>query len=142
MRSHIANQTFKTEKREASPIHVTQPFLRFFQPLISRTEFIELGFIWGFMIGSTVFGVMADRLGRRPAMLTSVAVSSLTSFVGAFMSNYWVFWVNRFICGVATEGMYMAGFILVIESTGPDFRGRLASFLKVRELLMHAIDCT
>lgn len=94
------------------------------------------------MIGSTVFGVVADRFGRRPAMLASVAVSSLTSFAGAFMANYWVFWVNRFVCGVATEGMFMAGFILVIESTGPDFRGRLAAFLKVGEIVSNAFFST
>ena len=56
-------------------------------------------YMFGFLIGSVLFGVLSDRAGRKVALVVSVVSSSLLSFAGRQSINF-VFlqtWLSRWL---------------------------------------------
>ena len=43
----------------------------------------------GLLLGSFIFGVLADQIGRRHTLLLALLVCALGNLVGAFVSNKW-----------------------------------------------------
>ena len=75
----------------------------------------------GLMIGGILFGLASDKYGRRQALIFSILVSATTSMIGVAMTTYWSYLMLRFLCGVATEGMLMSAFMIVIEIVGMEY---------------------
>ena len=53
-----------------------------FQPLVTKSSFIGMCYMMGFLVGSLVFGLISDKYGRKIALLTSVVLSGAFSFIG------------------------------------------------------------
>ncbi|PZC71520.1 hypothetical protein B5X24_HaOG213193 [Helicoverpa armigera] len=82
-------------------------------------NFTQTMCMFGVLIGSIVFGFVADRFGRRPALLIACMLQLVTTVVEAFCYNYWLFTTVRFFIGVSTAGTILSSFILIMEVIGP-----------------------
>ena len=56
-------------------------------------------------LGAFIFGRLADRVGRRPALMLNIGVFSMLSFATAFVPDIWSFMLVRALFGI---GMVLA----------------------------------
>ncbi|XP_075984956.1 organic cation/carnitine transporter 2-like [Anticarsia gemmatalis] len=75
--------------------------------------------MFGVLLGSILFGFVADRYGRRPALLTASLLQLATTMAEAFCPTYWSFTIVRFFLGISTAGTLLCAFIFIMELTGP-----------------------
>ncbi|CAL8297776.1 unnamed protein product [Lota lota] len=76
----------------------------------------------GLLVGSVLFGSMADRYGRRFAMLLSLAIQTVFGVAVAFAPNFTVYVCLRFIVGTTISGVIINAFVLGTEWTCTDRR--------------------
>ena len=57
----------------------------------------------GLALGSAVFGIMSDKLGRRPALFTAILTSTFSSMI-ASQTGYEMYAVMRGLVGAGAEG--------------------------------------
>jgi MFS family permease len=69
--------------------------------------------------GGILFGVIADRHGRRPALMGSLLVYSVFTFACGLSTTIWQLGVCRFLLGFGMGGEWTSGAALVSE-TWPD----------------------
>ena len=81
-------------------------------------------------IGAVVFGVMADRLGRRLPLMLNVTLYALLSVLSGLAPSYSVFLVLRMLFGVCMGGEWGVGASLALESGSPRLRGLLSGLLQ------------
>ncbi len=120
------------------PIVVLAPVLSFFQPahLDARTQaiFASLVFVTtllGRPVGSLLFGIMADRTGRRKASIYSVAgfgiitllIALLPGYESIGLSSYWLLVLLRFLDGICLGGGYTGAIPLAFECSSKAKRG-------------------
>jgi MFS family permease len=55
--------------------------------------FINMGYMFGMLVGSFVFGIISDKIGRRKALLLSAILAGSTSLGSAFIKSYWPYFV-------------------------------------------------
>lgn len=78
----------------------------------------------GSAIGSVVFGLMADRFGRRRMLSFSIAAYSLFTFACGFSGSVTMLAVLRFFVGLGMGGEWNCGAALVAETWPGEWRGR------------------
>ncbi|XP_041664129.1 solute carrier family 22 member 13 [Cheilinus undulatus] len=71
----------------------------------------------GLLVGSVVFGAMADRYGRRFVLLLSIALQTVFGVAVAFAPNFPVYVILRFIVGTTISGVIINAFVLGTEWT-------------------------
>ncbi|GBP01370.1 Organic cation transporter protein, partial [Eumeta japonica] len=81
----------------------------------------------GSIIGGVVFGLIADRSGRVPALIGSCVVGCVGSVASAFTRGFLDFALCRFIVGFSYDSCFMLLYILVLEYTGPRHRSLVAN---------------
>lgn len=81
-------------------------------------------------IGAIVFGIMADRYGRRMPLMLNVIMYASVSVACAFAPNYTAFLILRMIFGIAMGGEWGLGASLALESVSPRFRGFISGLLQ------------
>jgi len=74
-------------------------------------------------VGGVVFGVVADRIGRRRVLMITVLLFTLATFARALAPNYPVLMVLTALAGVGLGGEYGVGQSLVSEVIDPRRRG-------------------
>ncbi|HEV2387820.1 MAG TPA: MFS transporter [Candidatus Acidoferrales bacterium] len=75
-------------------------------------------------IGSIIFGVLADRYGRRRMLSASILTYSLATFACGFSPTILVLAVLRFLLGLGMGGEWNTGATLVAETWPAEWRGR------------------
>lgn len=81
-------------------------------------------------LGAVIFGLLADRYGRRmPLMLNLIFYSSM-QVAAAFAPNYTVFLVLRALFGIGMGGEWGVGASLTMEKVPARLRGLLSGFLQ------------
>ena len=73
-------------------------------------------FLVGGMVGGLIFGAMADRSGRRPAMILTILMYSVFSGLTYFATSLWQFGVLRFLVAMGTGGEWAVAAALVAET--------------------------
>ena len=120
------------------PIIVLTPVLSFFQPahLDAGTQAVMASLVFvttllGRPVGSLLFGMMADRTGRRMASIYSVAgfgfitllIALLPGYESIGIASYWMLVLLRFLDGICLGGGYTGAIPLAFESTPKAKRG-------------------
>lgn len=74
-------------------------------------------------VGAFLFGLWADRRGRRVPLMVDVVFYSLVGFACAFAPNYAVLLVLRLLYGIGMGGEWGLGAALAMEKIPPEKRG-------------------
>jgi MFS transporter, SHS family, lactate transporter len=81
-------------------------------------------------VGAFVFGLMADRFGRRPTLMVDIIAFSVFELASAFAPSLKIFLVMRACFGVAMGGEWGVGAALVFETLPAKGRGFFSGFLQ------------
>ena len=81
-------------------------------------------------LGALVFGMLADRYGRRPVLMANIVSFSLIELACAFAPSLNVLLVLRALFGFAMGGEWGAGAALAFESMPKDGRGAFSGILQ------------
>jgi SHS family lactate transporter-like MFS transporter len=81
-------------------------------------------------VGAFLFGRVADRYGRRPALMASVLSYSVMELASAFAPSLTVFVVLRALFGIAMGGEWGVGASLAFESIPVRSRGIVSGLLQ------------
>ncbi|KAJ3629259.1 hypothetical protein MTP99_013661 [Tenebrio molitor] len=84
-------------------------------------------FFCGAILGGLVFGWIADRFGRIPALVGTNLVGCVGGIATAFCSTFWTFSACRFLVGMAFDNCFTMMYILVLEYVGPKWRTFVAN---------------
>jgi SHS family lactate transporter-like MFS transporter len=74
-------------------------------------------------LGALIFGMLADRYGRRGPLMISILLYSLFELLTAFSPNFAVFFILRALYGVAMGGEWGVGAALALETLPAQARG-------------------
>lgn len=81
-------------------------------------------------VGAFLFGLWADRKGRRIPLMTNVAFYSTVGFLCAFAPNFWVLIVLRMLYGIGMGGEWGLGAALAMEKIPAQRRGFFSGLLQ------------
>jgi MFS transporter, SHS family, lactate transporter len=81
-------------------------------------------------VGALIFGLLADRFGRRGPLMASVLAYSIVELVTAFSPNYTIFIALRAVYGIAMGGEWGVGAALALESLPARARGLASGILQ------------
>ena len=81
-------------------------------------------------VGALVFGMLADRYGRRPILIFNILSFSIIEFSCAFAPNLSVLLVLRALFGVAMGGEWGVGAALTFETLPKEGRGAFSGILQ------------
>src|SRR6516164_5686807 len=81
-------------------------------------------------VGAFIFGLLADRYGRRIPLMANVIYFSLIELACGFASNYTVFLILRALFGIGMGGEWGVGASLAMEAAPPRWRGILSGILQ------------
>ena len=81
-------------------------------------------------VGAVIFGLLADRYGRRVPLMINVLCYSAIEILSGFAPSYRVFFGLRLLYGIAMGGEWGVGASLVMESVAPKWRGIISGILQ------------
>src|SRR4051794_28869268 len=81
-------------------------------------------------IGAAIFGVWADKVGRKRALIGDVLFYSIVGFACAFAPNYSVLLVLRLLYGIGMGGEWGLGASLSMEKVPPKRRGLISGVVQ------------
>ena len=81
-------------------------------------------------LGAFLFGLLADRFGRRIPLMANVIYFSVIELACGFAPNYTVFLILRALFGIGMGGEWGVGASLAMESAPPRWRGVLSGILQ------------
>jgi len=81
-------------------------------------------------VGAVIFGLLADRYGRRRPLMANVIFFSLIELLCGFVPNYTVFLILRALYGIGMGGEWGVGASLAMEAAPPKWRGVLSGVLQ------------
>ncbi|WML46430.1 MFS transporter [Neobacillus sp. PS3-40] len=84
----------------------------------------------GMAVGALIFGLMADRIGRKNVFIMTLVLFSVGSGLAAFTTSLTLFLVLRFVIGMGLGGELPVASTLVSESVPVEKRGRTVVLLE------------
>jgi MFS family permease len=81
-------------------------------------------------IGGIVFGVIADRFGRRPALMASILVYSIFTAACGLAQSIWQLGACRFLLGLGMGGEWTSGAAMVSETWPDRHRGKAVALMQ------------
>src|SRR5580704_2709488 len=80
-------------------------------------------------VGALLFGVMADRFGRRLPMMINIVFYAVASALSGLAPTFQVFLILRMLFGIGMGGQWGVGASLALESISPKWRGVISGVL-------------
>ncbi len=87
-------------------------------------------FFLGMFAGATLFGRIADRIGRRKVLLLTVGCDAVFGLASVFAPDFWSLLVLRFLTGMAVGGTLPVDYAMMAEFLPPRNRGRWLVWLE------------
>ncbi|QHZ48250.1 MFS transporter [Bacillus sp. NSP9.1] len=84
----------------------------------------------GMAVGAFVFGLLADRVGRKHVFMITLLFFSVGSGLSAFTTTLTAFLILRFFVGMGLGGELPVASTLVSETVAPERRGRIVVLLE------------
>ena len=81
-------------------------------------------------IGGVLFGALADRIGRKQALMASILTYSVCSFASGLASTVAMLALARFVLGLGMGGEWNTGATLVAETWPTEFRAKAISIVQ------------
>src|SRR6202140_4780804 len=81
-------------------------------------------------IGGVLFGILADRIGRKRALMASILTYSVCSFASGLATSIAMLAAARFCLGLGMGGEWNTGATLVAESWPAEFRAKAISLVQ------------
>ena len=81
-------------------------------------------------IGGVLFGFLADRIGRKHALMASILTYSACSFASGLATSIGMLAVARFVLGLGMGGEWNTGATLVAETWPTEFRAKAISIVQ------------
>jgi MFS transporter, SHS family, lactate transporter len=81
-------------------------------------------------LGAILFGMMADRFGRRPTLMVDIIAYSVFELASAFAPSLKVFLIMRVFFGIAMGGEWGVGAALAFETLPAEGRGFFSGVLQ------------
>lgn len=81
-------------------------------------------------VGAFIFGLMADKYGRRLPLMIDVVFYSVIEVASGFAPNYTTFLILRALFGIGMGGEWGVGASLAMEAVPPRWRGILSGVLQ------------
>ena len=99
---------------------------------VSKTEvaFLTTATLIMRPVGALLFGLWADRVGRRVPLMVDVAFYSIVGFLCAFAPNFTVLVVLRMLYGIGMGGEWGLGAALAMEKIPAERRGFFSGLLQ------------
>lgn len=96
-------------------------------PTVSAAIFLTLAMR---ALGALIFGLAADRYGRRVTLMANVLLYSLFEFLTGFSTGLTMFLVLRALYGIAMGGEWGVGASLTMETVPEESRGIVSGILQ------------
>jgi SHS family lactate transporter-like MFS transporter len=96
-------------------------------PRVAATITVTLAFR---PVGAFLFGLMADRYGRRIPMMVDLVFYSVIEVLSGLAPNFTTFLVLRALFGIGMGAEWGVGASLAMEKVPPRWRGMLSGFLQ------------
>jgi SHS family lactate transporter-like MFS transporter len=96
-------------------------------PALALTITASLATRW---IGAIVFGLFADRHGRRIPLIVNILYFSLIEVLSGLAPSYKIFFFLRLLYGIGMGGEWGVGASLAMESVPARWRGLVSGFLQ------------
>ncbi len=81
-------------------------------------------------VGAIIFGMLADRYGRRMPLMANVIYFSIIELLSGFSTSYTQFLILRALFGIGMGGEWGVGASLALEHTPTKWRGVLSGILQ------------
>ncbi len=81
-------------------------------------------------IGAFIFGLLADRYGRRPVLIANVAFYTVMEVLSGLAPSYAAFFALRLLYGIGMGGNWGVGASLALESVPVKWRGVASGLLQ------------
>src|SRR5213593_3039255 len=81
-------------------------------------------------VGAFIFGLMADRYGRKLPLMIDLVFFSIIEVMSGFAPNYTVFLILRALFGIGMGAEWGVGASLVMEKVAPRYRGVVSGLLQ------------
>src|SRR5882724_11545433 len=81
-------------------------------------------------VGAFIFGLLADRYGRRIPLMANVIYFSIIELLSGFAPNYTIFVIPRALFGIGMGGEWGVGASLAMEAAPTRWRGILSGILQ------------
>jgi SHS family lactate transporter-like MFS transporter len=94
---------------------------------VAEAIFITLAFR---PVGAFLFGMMADRFGRRPTLMVDIIAYSVFELASAFAPSLKIFLITRALFGIAMGGEWGVGAALAFETLPAEGRGFFSGLLQ------------
>jgi SHS family lactate transporter-like MFS transporter len=96
-------------------------------PAVSVAIFLTLAMR---AVGALIFGLAADRFGRRITLMANVLLYSIFEFLTGFSTGLTMFLILRALFGIAMGGEWGVGASLTMETVPEDSRGIVSGILQ------------
>ncbi len=81
-------------------------------------------------VGALIFGILAERFGRRLPLMIDIIFYSIIELLTAFSPNYQVFLILRILFGIGMGGEWGIGASLAMEALPTESRGLFSGILQ------------
>lgn len=94
------------------------------------SSWIQAAFLFGWAFGGTVFGRVADRLGRSRALMLTILTYALFTGLSFFAQAWWQLLIFRFLAALGIGGEWAVGASLLSETWPRRWRPWMAAVLQ------------